>query len=163
MNGYCDSWDCNMQTVDDVKKEAVNEYIKAVVEELEDLEIHFDNDYFSSNIEVMIVKNEAIEIVKQEAERCNSGWILCSERFPDECVPVNVTYINRNPEPYYAKIKDVPFSATAVYYNGKWYWYSSACVDYLTEYGKNDFDLVDKDIDIIAWMELPSAYIPKEK
>ena len=163
MNGYCDSWDCNMQTVDDVKKEAVNEYIKAVVEELEDLEIHFDNDYFSSNREVMIVKNEAIEIVKQEAERCNSGWILCSERFPDECVPVNVTYINRNPEPYYAKIKDVPFSATAVYYNGKWYWYSSACVDYLTEYGKNDFDLVDKDIDIIAWMELPSAYIPKEK
>ena len=152
-----------MQTVDDVKKEAVNEYIKAVVEELEDLEIHFDNDYFSSNREVMIVKNEAIEIVKQEAERCNSGWILCSERFPDECVPVNVTYINRNPEPYYAKIKDVPFSATAVYYNGKWYWYSSACVDYLTEYGKNDFDLVDKDIDIIAWMELPSAYIPKEK
>ena len=163
MNGYCDSWDCNMQTVDDVKKEAVNEYIKAVVEELEDLEIHFDNDYFSSNREIMIVKNEAIEIVKQEAERCNSGWILCSERFPDECVPVNVTYINRNPEPYYAKIKDVPFSATAVYYNGKWYWYSSACVDYLTEYGKNDFDLVDKDIDIIAWMELPSAYIPKEK
>ena len=64
MNGYCDSWDCNMQTVDDVKKEAVNEYIKAVVKELEDLENHFDNDYFSSNREVMIVKNEAIEIVK---------------------------------------------------------------------------------------------------
>ena len=33
-NGYCDSWDCNMQTVDDVKKEAVNEYIKAVIKEL---------------------------------------------------------------------------------------------------------------------------------
>ena len=111
----------------------------------------------------LIAYDKAIEIVKREAEKCNGGWILCSERFPDECVPVNVTYINRNPEPYYAKIKDVPFSATAVYYNGKWYWYSSACVDYLTEYGKNDFDLVDKDIDIIAWMELPSAYIPKEK
>ena len=54
-----------MQTVDDVKKEAINEYIKAVVEELEDLEIHFDNDYFSSTREVMIVKNEAIEIVEQ--------------------------------------------------------------------------------------------------
>ena len=35
MNGYCDSWDCNMQTVDDVKMEAVNEYIKAVVKELD--------------------------------------------------------------------------------------------------------------------------------
>ena len=134
--------------------------VDKVVEELELHSFEFGTD----TLPVHYVRlNDAIEIVKQEAERCNSGWILCSERFPDECVPVNVTYINRNPEPYYAKIKDVPFSATAVYYNGKWYWYSSACVDYLTEYGKNDFDLVDKDIDIIAWMELPSAYIPKEK
>ena len=92
-----------------------------------------------------------------------NGWIPCSDRLPEECVPVNVTWINRNPESYYAKIKDVPFSATAVYYNSKWYWYSSTCVDYLSEYGKNDFDLVDKDIDIVAWMELPSAYRPKEK
>ena len=158
MNGYCDSWDCNMQTVDDVKKEAVNEYIKAVVKEL-DIARTYNDGLISEVIPFDIV----VEIVKQEAERCNSGWILCSERFPDECVPVNVTWINRNPEPYYAKIKDVPFSATAVYYNGKWYWYSSTCIDYLTEYGKNDFDLVDKDIDIIAWMELPSAYRPKEK
>ena len=83
MNGYCDSWDCNMQTVDDVKKEAVNEYIKAIVEELENLEIHFDNDYFSSNREVMIVKNDAIEIVKQggvsddvcEWEKGSSGYV----------------------------------------------------------------------------------------
>ena len=36
LSGYCDSWDCNMQTVDDVKKEAVNEYIKAVVKELDE-------------------------------------------------------------------------------------------------------------------------------
>ena len=35
LSGYCDSWDCNMQTVDDVKKEAVNEYIKAVIKELD--------------------------------------------------------------------------------------------------------------------------------
>ena len=92
------------------------------------------------------------------AEEYNNGWIPCSERLPDECVPVNVTWINRNPESYYAKIKDVPFSATAVYYNSKWYWYSSTCVDYLSEYGKNDFDLVDKDIDIIAWQPLPEPF-----
>ena len=36
-SGNCDSWDCNMQTVEDVKKEAVNEYMKVVVEELEEL------------------------------------------------------------------------------------------------------------------------------
>ena len=34
-SGMCDSWDCKMQTVEDVKKEAVNEYVKSVVEELE--------------------------------------------------------------------------------------------------------------------------------
>ena len=27
---------------------------------------------------------DAIEIVKQEAEKCNNGWIPCSERLPDE-------------------------------------------------------------------------------
>ena len=88
-------------------------------------------------------------------------WIPVSERLPEELVPVNVTWINRNPESYYAKIKDVPFSATAVYYNSKWYWYSSTCVDYLSEYGENDFDLVDKDIDVIAWQPLPQPYQPK--
>ena len=88
-------------------------------------------------------------------------WIPVSERLPEELVPVNVTWINRNPESYYAKIKDVPFSETAVYYNSKWYWYSSTCVDYLSEYGENDFDLVDKDIDVIAWQPLPQPYQPK--
>ena len=98
------------------------------------------------------------KFVHEVAEEYKGGWIPCSERLPEECVPVNVTWINRKPEPYYAKIKDVPFSATAVYYNGKWYWYSSTCVDYLSEYGKNDFDLIDKDIDIISWQPLPKPF-----
>lgn len=101
---------------------------------------------------------KVIKETVKEIEENHNDWISCSERLPDECVPVNVTWINRNPESYYAKIKDVPFSATAVYYNSKWYWYSSTCVDYIREYGKNDFDLVDKDIDIIAWMELPHPF-----
>ena len=61
----------NTNTVYDVDK---------VVKELEDLEIHFDNDYFSSNREVMIVKNDAIEIVKQGGvsdDVCE--WRLCDE------------------------------------------------------------------------------------
>lgn len=104
---------------------------------------------------------DVVRFIERYKEEYNNGWIPCSERLPDECVPVNVTWINRNPESYYAKIKDVHFSATAVYYNSKWYWYSSTCVDYLSEYGKNDFDLVDKDIDIIAWQPLPQPYQPK--
>ena len=82
-------------------------------------------------------------------------WIPVSERLPEECVPVNVTWINKNPKPsYYEHIKDVPFTATAVYYNGNWYWWSSTCVDYLKEYGKCDRELVDKDIAILTWMPI---------
>ena len=90
-------------------------------------------------------------------------WIPCSERTPEDCVPVNVTWINRNPETYYEKIKDVRFSDTAVYCNGRWFWWSSTCIDYLKEYGNNDIDLVDKDIDVIAWMPLPKAYEGEHK
>lgn len=82
-------------------------------------------------------------------------WIPVSKRLPEECVPVNVTWINKNPKPpYYEHIKDVPFTATAVYYNGNWYWWSSTCVDYLKEYGKCDRELVDKDIAILTWMPI---------
>ena len=59
INGYCDSWDCNMQTVDDVKKKAVNEYIKAVVKEL-DIARTYDNGLISEVIPFDIV----VEILK---------------------------------------------------------------------------------------------------
>ena len=62
INGYCDSWDCNMQTVEDVKKEAVNEYVKAVVEELEHT---MSNDGLPGEIIWNNVLKMAIEIVKQ--------------------------------------------------------------------------------------------------
>ena len=50
--------------IDEIKEQPTAYDVDKVVEELEDLEIHFDNDYFSSNREVMIVKNDAIKIVK---------------------------------------------------------------------------------------------------
>lgn len=90
-------------------------------------------------------------------------WIPVSERLPEELVPVNATWINRNPDPYYKDIKDVPFVATAVYCNGKWYWWSSVCTDYLEEYGEYNVDLVDKDIDIVAWMPLPELFRESEE
>lgn len=76
INGYCDSWDCNMQTVEDVKKEAVNEYVKVVVEELEERKALHERlvEYENKNgtvtekyqhIKAIDVLNDAIEIVKQ--------------------------------------------------------------------------------------------------
>ena len=64
INGYCDSWDCNMQTVEDVKKEAVNEYVKAVVEKLEtDSSVKLFGSENSDNY--LIPVKRAIEIVKR--------------------------------------------------------------------------------------------------
>lgn len=85
-------------------------------------------------------------------------WIPCSERMPENNDPVNVTWVNHNPEVYYADIKDKPFTATAHYHHGRWYWFSSVTQDYLNEYDVWTPDLVDKDVEIIAWMPLPEPY-----
>ena len=61
-SGNCDSWDCKMQTVEDVKKEAVNEYVKAVVEELELHRFEFGTYTLPAHY---VRLNDAIEIVKQ--------------------------------------------------------------------------------------------------
>ena len=69
-SGNCDSWDCKMQTVEDVKKEAVNEYVKAVVEELEENSSRYTKKYttpYGNNgyrDTKAISTHKAIEIVK---------------------------------------------------------------------------------------------------
>lgn len=82
-------------------------------------------------------------------------WIPVTERLPEERVLVNVVWVNRAPEPYYEKIKGVPFSGTACFYGGRWYWDSPVLLDYLAEYGKDEFDLVDVAVEITHWMPLP--------
>ena len=109
----------------------------------------------------LMTYQRVIEIVNQLAEEYNGGWIPCSERLPETNDAVNITWVNRKPEPYYKDIKDKPFTATGHYHKGKWYWYSCVCKDYLDEYGNSDIDEVDKDIEIIAWQPLPAPYQPK--
>ena len=86
-SGMCDSWDCKMQTVEDVKKEAVNEYVKSVVEELE------TNKQNALEAEESIkeynVWNKAIEIVKQgsvAADVCEwkSDYWFVSDKYKRE-------------------------------------------------------------------------------
>ena len=88
-------------------------------------------------------------------------WIPVSERLPDNTDPVNITWVNHDPEPYYADIKDRPFTATGHYCNGRWWWYSVTCQDYLDEYGRWDIDAMDDAIEVIAWMPLPKPYKPR--
>lgn len=82
-------------------------------------------------------------------------WIPMSEGLPKDLEPVNITWVNHNPESYYADIKDKPFTATGVYFNGQWYWWSTLCTDMLAEYSHNYDDIIDDDIEIISWMPLP--------
>ena len=97
----------------------------------------------------------AIEALEQPAE---PKWIPVSERLPENLEPVNITWVNHDPESYYVDIKDKPFTATGIHYRGQWYWYSTTCADYLGEYGSNDIDKVDDAIEIVAWMPLPEPY-----
>lgn len=99
----------------------------------------------------------AIEALKEPK------WIPCSERLPEDLEPVNITWVNHNPVSYYAEIKDKPFTATGHYCNGRWWWFSETCQDYLAEYGKSDCDAMDDDIEVIAWMPLPKPYERREK
>ena len=85
-------------------------------------------------------------------------WIPCSERLPEGISPVLITWKNNNPAPYYRHIKGKPFSGAAHYCRGKWWWYSSVTEDYLEEYGGYDPEIVDEEIEVIAWMPLPEPY-----
>lgn len=80
----------------------------------------------------------------------HTRWIPVSERPPEDLEPVNITWVNHNPESYYADIKDKPFTATGVYFNGQWYWWSTFCIDTLAEYSHNYNDIIDDDIEMIA-------------
>ena len=92
-------------------------------------------------------------------------WIPVTENtLPEDGIPVNVTWVNRKPEFYYSEIKDKPYTATAIYFRGKWFWYSCVIEDWLAEYGSNESllanlqEAVDGDIEITAWQPLPEPY-----
>lgn len=85
-------------------------------------------------------------------------WIPVSEKLPKDLEPVNITWVNHNPESYYENIKDKPFTATGIYFNGQWYWWTTSCADILAEYSDNYDEIIDDDIEIIAWQPLPKPY-----
>lgn len=108
------------------------------------------------DMEDMQPYSEAVDIAIEALEQ--TRWIPVSERLPEDLEPVNITWVNHEPEPYYHDIKDRNFVATGIYYRGQWYWYSTTCADYLGEYGSNEIDKVDDAVEIIAWRELPQPY-----
>lgn len=113
-----------------------------------------------TNPNVIVIPCDA-EVVSADAVQ---GWIPLNKQksflmMPDELVAVNVTWVNHIAPPYYKHIEDVPFVDTAVYYRGKWYWWDATVIDVLAEYGEDcNAEQIDKDIEILAWMPLPTPY-----
>ena len=109
-----------------------------------------------------LAPNEANKIMDAFDEYVESNephWIPCSAGLPKTNDPVNVTWVNHNPEVYYMDIKDKPYTATAIYFRGKWFWYSSTTEDVLMVYGRCDFEEFDEAIKVLAWMPLPEPWI----
>lgn len=122
------------------------------------------NDFKGFISELSMPKDDYNGIMEYIDEVPNEPkWIPVSERLPDNTDPVNITWVNHDPESYYADIKDKPFTATGHYCNGRWWWYSVTCQDYLDEYGHWDIDAMDEAIEVVAWMPLPKPYEPQER
>lgn len=113
-----------------------------------------DPSQVARDIATIIENEQDMMVIERNAQQ----WIPCSERLPDDFEEVNVTWINTDPEPYYDFIKGKPFTGTAVYYKGRWFWYSAVCTDYLREYGFSPNDLMDDSIKVVAWQPIPEPY-----
>ena len=85
-------------------------------------------------------------------------WIRTEDEMPREMEIVNITWVNRNPPPYYAEMKNVPQVATGLMMNGKWYWFSCYSENISEHKYLADADRMDKDTEVIAWLPLPSPY-----
>lgn len=119
----------------------------------------------------LISKRVAIDAIKlaisaiQRTERVEPSaqrWIPVSEGLPENFEEVNITWVNHDPEHYYANFKDIPFVSSGVYYKGRWYWWSAVCADYLREYGNSPMDTMDDSIEVVAWKPMPEPYKEEE-
>ena len=102
---------------------------------------HIDFDSTTQNSLENFLKaitNEVIEIVKQEAEQYNNGWIPCSEKLPDVRQDVLVT------------VKYTGFMGM----HG--YWIKTGHME-----AENDWWGDCAGGEVIAWQPLPQPYQPK--
>ena len=113
-----------------------------IIEKLEEQKVKGIYDS-SSIIGEKNVWAESIEIVKQEAEQYNNGWIPVEERMPEEAFGCLVTVIDCNPVTLTEFENILPY---VVGYDGdSW----------------NDADGEEIPFEVIAWRKLPTPYQPK--
>lgn len=106
------------------------------------------NSYYLNDLLIALLT--AIDALEQD-----NGWISVKDRLPDSITPCLITYINRNPAPYYEHIKDKPLTGAGYYFNNMWYWYSESIEDMLNEYGGYWEKGIDNGIEVTHWMLFP--------
>ena len=125
------------------------------------------DDLISRQAAINAIENTECELLPEEWDELTDAimnvpsaqrWIPVTERLPENFEEVNITWVNHDPEQYYAAIKDVPFVASGVFYKGRWYWWSAVCADYLREYGNSPNNIMDESIEVIAWMPMPAPF-----
>ena len=115
--------------------QTVFEKIIEKLEEKQDIFLYDDSDYGEGKYNAF---DEAIEIVKQEAEQYNNGWIPCSLRLPENISTV-ILQVKEIEKPTFG-------------------WYGNITGWKLTE---EDF-LKLKDFTVVAWQPLPQPYTKGE-
>ena len=97
-----------------------------------------------------VLRDKAIEIVKQEAEKFgtdinvgSNGWIPVSERLPEEAFGCLVTVMDCNPSTQTEFENILPYF---VGYDGETW---------------NDADGEEIPFEVVAWRKLPTPYQPK--
>ena len=144
-------------SVTDVWNDAVSNIRDGLDKQMENVVCnHFDIDM--SDLRAYMHDKIAWE---RKQELAIPRWIPVTKRLPENGFPVNIVWLNHQPESYYSIVKDKPFVATGIYRNGAWYWWSATTEDYLNEYGECEWDKVDPSIEITYWMPIPEP--PKEE
>ena len=102
----------------------------------------------------LCVFDKAIEILKQEAEQYNNGWISCSERIPtDQERWFGHDLTDAEPREFIVMVKGA-CEPTTGYYNSKYGWIK----DLTREYDENNTGYANE---IVAWKFFPAPYQPK--
>ena len=126
---------------------SVNEVFEKIIEELEKNASRYTKKYvtpYGNNgyrDTKAISVNKAIEIVKQEAEQYNNGWIPVEEELPETDKYILLSFSN--------------FSIPCV---GRYEEDENGGAFYV---GDDDETCVSQDMFVNAWMNLPAPYQPK--
>ena len=131
----------------------MQEVFEKIIEKLNSKKAYFQRFYECEgksehdadlNKSTQLAFDDAIEIVKQEAEKFgtdtnvgSNGWIPCSERLPEPIRPVLVTLRNWMNDKYFVRV-------------GRFH----------TDHWKTDEGIVENSV-VLAWQPLPQPYQPK--